>query len=289
MLLRNLFLIFSALLFIAGCEQTTDNEESDFEASINTTVLNGQPSTSFEQGQEIHISVTIKNISSESKTLSFNSGKQYDFVIKNENGDSVWRWSDGRGFITSLTSYVLEPNATKTFTYTWNQILSDGESLIPIGSYTLQADSLGIDLEPTQDLHITSAGNPASDFDVSLKITDKFEQTSTSFSQGEEINLILSITNISSETKTLEFSTTQLYDFVIVTSEDAEVWRWSDSMGFSQTLTSYDLGPEESKVFTVTWDRVLSDGVSVIPIGDYTLAADSFGIDVKPTQSLSIQ
>ena len=144
------------MLFIVG-GYNLENDTSaagDFDASIKTTDKFGHDTTSFVQGDEIHIILTIRNISAEKKTMSFPTGKQYDFVIKDGNGNEVWRWSRGMAFIQSFTSYDIVPGDTRTIIYKWNQMISGDGAMIPVGSYTLEADTIGISIRPKQNLII---------------------------------------------------------------------------------------------------------------------------------------
>jgi hypothetical protein len=157
MFLRNCLVILSTLFVLGGCIQEngdSNNNAKDFVVTIKTIDKHDQDSKSFVQGEEINIILSIKNISSETKSLNFSSGKQYDFVIKDGAGTEVWRWSNGMAFIQSLTSYNLSSGETRTITYKWNQMISDYGTMIPIGSYVLEGHDIGIDIIPKQDLSI---------------------------------------------------------------------------------------------------------------------------------------
>ena len=155
MLLRNTLAAISVLLILIGCN-TADNARpaGDFVVSIKSFDKFDHESISFVQGEEVKMVLSIKNVSPDTKTLSFSSSKQYDFVIKEKNGAEVWRWSDGKLFTAAFSSYGIAPGETKTFSYKWDQTISDKGELIPIGSYTLAADDIGIDVIPTQNLQI---------------------------------------------------------------------------------------------------------------------------------------
>ncbi len=131
-------------------------------------------------------------------------------------------------------------------------------------------------------------GSNNSDFEVTIKTTDKFSQESTTFTQGEEITFTLTIRNISSEIQTLHFTSGQQYDFVVKNTEGTEIWRWSNGMAFTQALTSYRLVPGQSQIFTYTWDQVISSDGTIIPVGNYVLEAQKIGIDITPRQALAI-
>ena len=130
--------------------------------------------------------------------------------------------------------------------------------------------------------------NTAANFDVSIKTLDKFNQVSTSFVQGEKVNIVLSIKNISAVKQTLSFSSSKQYDFVIKDNKDSEVCRWSTGLAFAAAFTSYDIASGETKNFSYQWDQTISGNGTLIPIGKYTLEAEDIGINVIPKQDLEI-
>jgi hypothetical protein len=81
------------------------------------------------------------------------------------------------------------------------------------------------------------------------------------------IKFILTLTNPSTETIFLCFSSAKKYDF-IVSKSGREVWRWSSGKLFSQVLLEKTLKPKEALQFTQAWEHKDSKGASVPP-GDY--------------------
>lgn len=143
------------LSIMSGCDGHDGNDadkSSDFVVTLKTLDKFGQDATSFVQGEDITIVLSIKNVSAETKTLNFNSGKQYDFIVKDANTTIVWRWSMGKLFIAAFTSYDIAPNDTRTVTITWEQMTPDG--VLPIGNYTVEAVDVGISTIPKQDFNI---------------------------------------------------------------------------------------------------------------------------------------
>ncbi|HEY0634700.1 MAG TPA: BsuPI-related putative proteinase inhibitor, partial [Gammaproteobacteria bacterium] len=297
--LRRLLATCCVVLALVGCNGEDDNktaDEADFQVSLKTTDAAGQPATSFAQGEEITTVLEIKNGSPETKTLNFASSKQYDFVLKNGNGAEVWRWSNNQAFTQALSSYELAPGESRVITVQWNQVVGEDGTLLAAGDYTLVADDLGIDDAPTQALSITSSidtsvlksSDETTDFQVMLQTQDLTEQASTTFAPGDPIKLVLSITNVSQESKTLNFSSAQQYDFVLKNGTDDEVWRWSNSYAFAGALSSYVLAPGETRVITEQWDQVVAEDGALLAAGSYLLEADSFGIEVTPRQVVNI-
>lgn len=151
---KQLVFVF-VVLALGACNGGGDSgSASDFVVTVRTTDKFDQPSISFVQGDPIKIILTITNVSSTAKTLSFPSSKQYDFVVQDNSAVEIWRWSVGKAFTTTVTSYVLAPGNVQTFTYQWDQNLTSPASLIPTGSYTLEAEDFGINTTAMQPLII---------------------------------------------------------------------------------------------------------------------------------------
>lgn len=60
----------------------------------------------------------------------------------------------------------------------------------------------------------------------------------------------LIVKNNSNSEVTLQFPTSQQYDFVVENTEGKVVWEWGKGKMFAQVLTSLMLGPNEEKEFT---------------------------------------
>ncbi len=68
--------------------------------------------------------------------------------------------------------------------------------------------------------------------------TDKAE-----IAPGEAITFTLRVENASADTVTLEFVTSQRYDFVVRSATQDTVWRWGSERGFMQVLGEERLAP----------------------------------------------
>jgi hypothetical protein len=70
----------------------------------------------------------------------------------------------------------------------------------------------------------------------------------------ESVRFVLHVTNSGDSPITLEFSSSQRYDFVVKTLEGETVWRWSDDMAFMQALSQATLAPGESWTMDAVWE-----------------------------------
>ena len=88
---------------------------------------------------------------------------------------------------------------------------------------------------------------------------------------GSPIMLTLTVTNPARAAITLQFSSSQHYDFE-VRHAGQTVWRWSASRMFAQALTSLTIGPGERRVFAESWNQQDNSGQTV-PAGTYEAVA----------------
>ena len=91
-----------------------------------------------------------------------------------------------------------------------------------------------------------------------VQLTVRLTTNKATYEAGEPIQLQLFLENQDSASMTLEFSSSQRYDFEIRDAEDEVVWRWSDEMGFAQMLGSEIVEPggqlHYEEEFTMTLD-----------------------------------
>ena len=93
----------------------------------------------YKVGEDIEMTIVLQNRTDEPVNLTFNSGKNYDFIVKKlpENKE-VWRWSEGKFFTEALMSMMLDPGERKTFVFKWNQKNNDSKK-IESGNYKVEA------------------------------------------------------------------------------------------------------------------------------------------------------
>lgn len=63
----------------------------------------------FESGEPITLSLTVTNQTQQPIRLQFRDSQRYDFVIENETGKIVWRWSEGHLFAQMLGEESVGP------------------------------------------------------------------------------------------------------------------------------------------------------------------------------------
>jgi hypothetical protein len=115
-----------------------DDGNGDTPTFSTTLVLRdaaGAGTYRFSRGEIIRFELTVRNRTSQTVDLQFDTGQQMDFVVFDNGGNSPrWQWSEGVAFIQAITELQFAPNETRTFTVDWNQQTRSGDTLPP-GSY----------------------------------------------------------------------------------------------------------------------------------------------------------
>lgn len=70
----------------------------------------------------------------------------------------------------------------------------------------------------------------------------------------ESVRFVLHVTNSGATPITLDFTSSQRYDFIVETMAGETVWRWSDEMAFMQALSQATLAPGESWSMDAVWE-----------------------------------
>jgi hypothetical protein len=86
--------------------------------------------TLVEVGDTHAARLVVRNAGARTARLEFPSSQRYDFVVRQE-GREVWRWSDGRAFLTVIVEDSLAPRATQSYA----EVLPR----LPAGTYRVEA------------------------------------------------------------------------------------------------------------------------------------------------------
>lgn len=77
------------------------------EEGFGATLYTDRPA--YRVGETIHLTFDAFNHTQSAVVLDFTSGQRCDFVIEGEEGDEVWRWSEGRMFTAEVGKVTLSP------------------------------------------------------------------------------------------------------------------------------------------------------------------------------------
>jgi hypothetical protein len=78
------------------------------DSSLEVTVGNG-----------VTVRFTVSNGTGGPVELTFRDGCRADFAVRDEGGEEVWRWSEGRMFAQAIDHARLEPGEEAVFEEEW--------------------------------------------------------------------------------------------------------------------------------------------------------------------------
>lgn len=61
----------------------------------------------------------VTNASAAPVEVRFNTGQTFDFLVRDDRGAEIWRWSADMGFTQALRSETLAPGETRTLSAAW--------------------------------------------------------------------------------------------------------------------------------------------------------------------------
>ena len=116
-------MVFSGLGFwlVAYGNATSEERNMNYGISMTTDKIR------YSVGETIMVTLKIFNYTEEDVTLHFNTSQRYDFIIEDEEGNKIWRWSQDMMFTMVLGEESLGPNNPEvTYTAEYKDRLSPG-------------------------------------------------------------------------------------------------------------------------------------------------------------------
>ena len=96
-------MVFSVLGFWLAVYGNTTPEGINMNYGISMTT----DKMSYSVGEPIKVTVKIFNYTEEDIIFHFSTSQRYDFIIEDEEGNEIWRWSEGRMFAQMLGEDVI--------------------------------------------------------------------------------------------------------------------------------------------------------------------------------------
>ena len=102
-------MVFSGLGFwlVASGNTTSEERNMNYGISMSTDKI------SYSVGEPVIMTLKIFNYTEEDIAFHFNTGQRYDFIIEDEEGSKIWRWSKDRMFAIVLGEEILETTNTE--------------------------------------------------------------------------------------------------------------------------------------------------------------------------------
>lgn len=122
----------------SGCGPRVPTAAEAQQGSLSLS-LNTDKAT-FAVGEPVQFVLRATNVTNAPVTVTFSSSLNDEYIVRDANGATAWRLSEGRAFLTVLTSCTVQPGATLTFSETWNQRTSPPPGVqVPPGLYSVTA------------------------------------------------------------------------------------------------------------------------------------------------------
>jgi hypothetical protein len=94
---------------------------------LKATALSGLDKISYSVGEPIKMALKVFNYTKEDINFQFNTSQRYDFIIEDEEGNEIWRWSQDRMFAMALGEEILgSDNPEVIYTAEYGDKLSPG-------------------------------------------------------------------------------------------------------------------------------------------------------------------
>jgi hypothetical protein len=135
---RSLCITAVALVLLGNSNCTKQASTTDAPLYVTNIAIEdagGNAATTFLQGATIQFVLSVRNRSTSSQTLWFNTGEISNFaVVQDSTGNAVWSSDHGQNFAQNFTSLTFLPGEVKTFNVTWNQA-DDNANAVVAGNY----------------------------------------------------------------------------------------------------------------------------------------------------------
>ena len=115
--------VFSGL----GLWLTTYGNTTSEETNMNYGISMSADKISYSIDESIKMTLKVFNYTQEDIVFHFNTSQRYDFIIEDEEGNEVWRWSQDMMFAMVLGEEILGPtNPEVIYTAEYTDKLSPG-------------------------------------------------------------------------------------------------------------------------------------------------------------------
>lgn len=81
--------------------------------------LAGQPTQELSQGQTPDLHLRVAYSGSSQTNVTYNDGFIYDFIVLNEQGSTIWRWSADKGATAALWDMTINTNDVLDYAEPW--------------------------------------------------------------------------------------------------------------------------------------------------------------------------
>lgn len=182
---------------------------------------------------------------SQPKELQFGSGQQFEIIVKDEDGDEAYRYSDGKSFTMALIYKTIKPGEAIKWQDIWDMTDKDGRKLTD-GSYKAEIQVLANSLNENEEID-KSQLSVTLDFELTAEkiikefagklitaIKDKDAETVSGFVHPEKGVRFTAYTSVSEESDTV-FTAEKMKMFF--DDRTTYLWGYYDGIGSEIRLT----------------------------------------------------
>ena len=173
------------------------------------------------------MSLTVRNNLDRSITINHNSGQMYDFVLLDANKTEIYRWSSGKMFPMALVNTVIEKGKNVEFSVELDSIAYRDilNRAVYMRAYIVGASA---------DFSIIAQG-----YEVKLASTlNKVEVYPGFRYEDGKLKLSIVIINNTLNAITINHTSSQKYDFVLLDESRNHLYTWSSNILFAPAATS---------------------------------------------------
>jgi len=106
-----------------GASGNTTSEETNINYGISMTT----DKVSYSFGEPVKMMLKVFNYTEENVVFHFNTSQRYNFIIEDEEGDKIWRWSQDKMFAMILGEEIIGPtNSEVIYSGEYTDKLSPG-------------------------------------------------------------------------------------------------------------------------------------------------------------------
>lgn len=131
-------LALGGALLLVGCNDDEPGDNVDFVTELHLETPDGETRSSFTEGNDAVVVLSVRNRSDDDRTLEFSDERVADFAVLNDDDEIVRVWSSDRSFASVLTEETFPAGETRRFELEWNGLDDDNGDSLSAGDYEIQ-------------------------------------------------------------------------------------------------------------------------------------------------------
>jgi uncharacterized protein YceK len=139
--MMRIMMVVLSFILLTGCGSVETNQSKKEPQGDKSVIIDLETKLEANQLEDkVVFDLTLANVGSEDMELLFSSGQQFEIIVKNEENQEVYRYSDGKMFTQALQTKLIKAGKHIAWSIEWDQ-KTDGK-LVPNEEYTVMAEVL---------------------------------------------------------------------------------------------------------------------------------------------------